>query len=71
MTVQDVDGCGDLAYAWGPYTAAVEVPGLEEPVKDVGKFLTVLRKQVDGAWLVSVAMFNSDVPLSGTSEEGA
>jgi ketosteroid isomerase-like protein len=69
MTVQDVDGCGDLAYAWGPYTATVEVPGLEEPVKDVGKFLTVLRKQADGAWLVSVAMFNSDVPLAGSPEE--
>jgi uncharacterized protein (TIGR02246 family) len=69
MTVQDVDGCGDLAYAWGSYSATVKVPGLEEPVKDIGKFLTVLRKQPDGAWLASVAMFNSDVPLQGPTEE--
>jgi uncharacterized protein (TIGR02246 family) len=69
MTVQDVDGCGDLAYAWGPYSAIVKVPELDDPVKDVGKFLTVLRKQADGAWLVSVAMFNSDIPLPGSPEE--
>jgi uncharacterized protein (TIGR02246 family) len=69
MEVKDVDGCGDLAYAWGPYSATVEVPGLEEPIEDIGKFLTVFRKQADGAWLVSVAMFNSDVPLPGQPEE--
>ncbi len=68
MKVQDVDGRGDLAYAWGPYSATVEVPGLAEPVKDIGKYLVILRKQEDGRWLVSVAMFNSDSPSPGPPE---
>jgi uncharacterized protein (TIGR02246 family) len=69
MKVQDVDGRGDLAYAWGPYSATVEVPGLPEPVKDIGKYLVVLRKQEGGRWLASVAMFNSDSPPPGPPEE--
>jgi len=68
MTVEDVDGRGDLAYAWGPYAATVEVPGLPESVKDIGKFLVILRRQDDGQWLVSVGMFNSDAPLPGSQE---
>jgi uncharacterized protein (TIGR02246 family) len=62
MTVKDVGGLGDLAYAWGSYAATVAVPEVAEPVNDIGKFLVVLRKQEDGRWLVSVAMFNSDMP---------
>jgi len=65
MTVQDVDGLGDLAYAWGTYAATVAVPAVPEPVKDIGKFLVILRKQDDNQWLVSVAMFNSDMPPPG------
>jgi uncharacterized protein (TIGR02246 family) len=68
MTVEDVDGRDNLAYAWGLYSATVEVPGVPEPVKDIGKFLVTLRKQEDGRWLVSVAMFNSDMPLPGSQE---
>ena len=68
MTVGDVDGYGDLAYAWGAYSATVEVPGMPEPLQDIGKYLVVLRKQQDGQWLVSVAMFNSDVPMPTSGE---
>jgi uncharacterized protein (TIGR02246 family) len=70
MTVESVDGLGNLAYAWGPYSATVAIPDVPEPVKDVGKFLVILRKQADGSWLVSVLMFNSDLPPPGTVEGG-
>ncbi len=63
QTVLDVDGRGDLAYARGSYSATVEVPGVPEPISDVGKFLAILRKQPDGSWLVSHAIFNADAPL--------
>jgi uncharacterized protein (TIGR02246 family) len=58
----EIDGRGDLAYVRGSYSATVEVPGVPEPVKDVGKFLVILRKQPDGSWLVSTAIYNSDNP---------
>ncbi len=70
MTVRDVDGYGDLAYAWGAYSATVEVPGMPEPLQDIGKYLVVLRKQQDSQWLVSVAMFNSDLTTLTSGESG-
>lgn len=65
QSVHDIDGHRDLAYARGSYTATVAVPGVPDPISDVGKFLVVLRKQEDGMWLVSIAIFNSDMPLPG------
>ena len=39
-------------------------PGSPGPVKDSGKFVTVLRRQPDGRWLVAVDMFSSDLPAA-------
>ena len=58
----EIDGRGELAYAWGSYSWTGEVPGVPEPITDVGKFLVILRKQADGTWLVSHAIFNADAP---------
>ncbi len=62
QTVQGMDGRGDLAYAWGTFSFAVQLPGNEEPIADVGKFLVILRKQLDGSWLVSHSIYNGDSP---------
>ena len=62
QTVQGVDGRGDIAYAWGTFSFAVQLPGNEEPRADVGKFLVILRKQPDGSWLVSHSIYNGDSP---------
>ncbi len=71
QTVQGVDGRGDLAYAWGSYSFAVEVPAMEEPIADVGKFVVILRKQPDGSWLVSHSIYNADSPPPmGVTPEG-
>ena len=63
QTMSSVDGRGDLAYARGSYSATTEIPGLCEPVGDVGKVVAILRRQDDGRWLISVAIYNSDLPL--------
>ena len=63
QTMLDVDGRGDLAYARGFYSATSDVPGLTEPVSDVGKVVAILRRQDDGRWLIAVAIYNSDLPL--------
>lgn len=64
QTAEEIDGRGDLAYARGSYSATVVVPGVPEPISDAGKFLVILRKQPDGSWLASTAIFNSDAPPS-------
>jgi uncharacterized protein (TIGR02246 family) len=62
MTVEDLDGRGDLAYALVAYSATVEVPGMPEAVRDIGKGVVILRKQDDGRWLASVSIYNADSP---------
>ena len=57
-----VEGQADLAYDRGTYSMTVTPPGAA-PIKDHGKYLFILRKQADGSWKISRAMFNSDVPL--------
>ena len=59
-----VEGCEDLAYVLGTYTMTIAPPGSPGPVKDSGKFVTVLRRQPDGRWLVAVDMFSSDLPAA-------
>jgi len=59
----EIDGYGDLAYARGTLAEAYTIPGLAEPIEDVGKLLFIFRKQADGSWLIAVDIWNSDLPL--------
>jgi uncharacterized protein (TIGR02246 family) len=59
-----VEGREDLAYVLGIYTMTIEPTGAPGPVKDFGKFVTVLRRQPDGRWLAAVDMFSSDLPAA-------
>jgi uncharacterized protein (TIGR02246 family) len=59
---EKVEGREDLAYVLGTYTMTITPPGAPGPVKDSGKFVTVVRRQPDGRWLCAVDMFSSDLP---------
>ena len=59
----EINGYGDLAYATATYTETFSIAGVEEPIYDEGKILTILRKQPDGFWLFSRWMWTSDLPL--------
>jgi ketosteroid isomerase-like protein len=59
-----IEGRGDLAYALGTFTMTIAPPGAPSPVKDSGKFVTIVRRQADGRWLVAVDMFSSDLPAA-------
>jgi uncharacterized protein (TIGR02246 family) len=61
---EKVEGREDLAYVLGTYTMTITPQGAPGPVKDSGKFVTVVRRQPDGRWLCAVDMFSSDLPLS-------
>ena len=60
---EKVEGREDFAFVLGTYTMTITPPGAPGPVKDSGKFVTVVRKQGDGRWLCLVDMFSSDLPL--------
>jgi ketosteroid isomerase-like protein len=57
-----VEGRDDLAYVLGNYAMTLQVPGATAPVKDAGKYVEIRRRQPDGRWLISVDIFNSDLP---------
>jgi uncharacterized protein (TIGR02246 family) len=59
---EKVEGRDDLAYLLGTYTMTITPSGAPGPVKDSGKFVTVVRRQLDGRWLCAVDMFSSDLP---------
>ena len=56
-----VAGSGDLAYSQGRYDLTVN-DAQGRPSPEVGKYVTVFRKQSDGSWKLTADIFNSDSP---------
>jgi uncharacterized protein (TIGR02246 family) len=69
LKFEEIDGYGDIAYAKGTWAETFSVDGVEEPTRDEGKILGILRKQLDGSWLIAIWMWNSRLPLSVPSKE--
>ncbi len=63
ITSIKIDGQGDLAYERGTYALTIAAAGKAPAMEDHGKYLAVRRRQTDGSWLMTLDMFNSDVPL--------
>jgi ketosteroid isomerase-like protein len=58
---------GKQAYGFGRFEYSLK-DDAGNPVTEIGKWVDVFEKQADGSWLVSVVMFNSDLPTGGASE---
>jgi len=61
----EVEGRGNLAYAWGGFTMTITLPGAGGPIMERGKYLEIWRKQPDGWWRISRDIFNSNLPAAG------
>jgi len=66
VDVHEIDGSGDLAYVRGKFAETLAA-GDAEPIEMHGKWVWILRRQVDGSWKVVVGISNSDTP---PAEEG-
>jgi uncharacterized protein (TIGR02246 family) len=60
--VVEIEGCGDLAYAWTDFSVSFRAKGTEKPTPYTGRDIVIFRKQQDGRWLVSRVIWNSDQP---------
>lgn len=58
-----VSNGGDLGYSTGAYSATFG------ETTDKGKYVTIWRKQADGAWKVVEDMFNSDLPVGSSPQQ--
>ena len=66
--VVEIDGVGDLAYARVNFDLTLTPPNTTTPMTDKGKVLIVMRKEADGKWRTARGMFNSDLPVPGSSQ---
>ncbi|HYR83549.1 MAG TPA: nuclear transport factor 2 family protein [Terriglobia bacterium] len=61
-TAVEVSTAADLAYLKGIYTARYTDPSTKKLVLEKGKYLTVYKKQRDGAWRIVINSDSSDAP---------
>jgi len=56
---------GDMITEIGSYKISMSMPGMEKPMDDHGKYLTIWEKQKDGSLKVKIETWNTDVdPMS-------
>ena len=59
-----VDGMDGIAYVRGRYAITLRPVGAPAPISDHGDFLEVWRKESDGAWRITEAIWNTRLPMS-------
>ncbi len=64
LTVEELDGQGDLAYVRARYMITFTPSGAKSLVLETGKELDLLRRQPDGSWPIVATNWNSDKPLT-------
>jgi ketosteroid isomerase-like protein len=57
-SVMKAEAAGDLGYTRGTYELTLQ-DAAGQPTVDKGKYVTVWKKQADGAWQVAADIFNS------------
>jgi ketosteroid isomerase-like protein len=60
---------GNLIHEIGTYKINASMPGMEKPIDDHGKYLTIWEKQKDGTLKIKIETWNSDVdPMAGMNQ---
>jgi ketosteroid isomerase-like protein len=60
---------GNLIHEIGTYKVNFSMPGMDKPMDDHGKYLTIWEKQKDGSLKVKIETWNSDVdPMASMSQ---
>ena len=58
----EVADSGEMAAARGSYTLTLTDPATQKPINDKGSYMTVFRKQKDGAWKAVLDCDVSEIP---------
>lgn len=62
FTATEISGTATLAYEIGTYDMSMVIGPAK--VNEVGKYLTIWKKQSDGSWKVYAEIWNSDAPMA-------
>ena len=63
VSVDEIEGRGDMAYARGTYSLAAMLPD-STSLTETGSFMEIHRRQADGSWPYSRLIWHSDAPLA-------
>jgi uncharacterized protein (TIGR02246 family) len=63
LTPEEIDGMDGLAYDRGTWSWTGVMPNMTEAVTMTGKYLGIVRRQEEGAWLWAATIWNRDQPL--------
>ena len=63
LLVDEIIGCGDLAFIKGSYSMVFTPEGGTGSVSGSGRWINLLRKMPAGNWVVIRDLFNSERPL--------
>jgi ketosteroid isomerase-like protein len=55
-------GADGLAYARGRYSITLRLDGMSDPISDEGDYLEIWRKDPDGRWRATDAIWNTRLP---------
>jgi ketosteroid isomerase-like protein len=55
-----VMSCGKMITEIGTYKISFSMTGMEKPMEDVGKYITIWEKQADGSLKIKVETWNTD-----------
>lgn len=61
LTTVKITVNGNLIHEIGTYKVNLSMPGMDKPVDDHGKYLTIWEKQKDGSLKIKIETWNSDV----------
>ena len=61
LTTLEVTDMGDMVYEVGSYSLSMELPGMDKPWADKGKYVSIYRKLEDGSLEMVVDIWNTDV----------
>ena len=71
LTTLKVIANGNMINEIGTYKINASMPGMDKPMDDHGKYLTVWEKQKDGSLKIKIETWNSDVdPMAMMSQMG-
>jgi uncharacterized protein (TIGR02246 family) len=64
VEVIEIEAAGDWGFASGTFAITLRPKSGGEPIEDTGNWLTILKRQADGAWRIYRDMFNSEKPAA-------
>jgi len=69
-TIKEIITSGDLVIEIGTYEMSMEIPAMEQPINDKGKYLTVWEIQEDGSIKVKAETWNTSVNPMERAKQG-